>query len=160
MATQRKRAVSPIIAILLLIAIAVAAGIIVYTFVGSLAGNLTKSGGNQVTEQVSMDAYSFQKLAGPTVYLRDTGSTAITIVAVYFDGVPCSDGGACTSVTFSVNTLGQCGGTPTAPVCSSGETTTATLTVVPQAAGSSHAVKFVTSDGAEFVFNLVAGQVG
>lgn len=38
---QRRRGVSVIIATLLLIAIAVAAGIIVYVFVNGLAGNLT-----------------------------------------------------------------------------------------------------------------------
>ena len=46
-----RRAVSPIIATLLLIAIAVAAGVLVYVYVNSLSGNLTSSNGNQVTHQ-------------------------------------------------------------------------------------------------------------
>ncbi len=40
-----RKAVSPIIATLLLIAIAVAAGIIVYVYVNSLCGNVTGGGG-------------------------------------------------------------------------------------------------------------------
>ncbi len=54
-----RKAVSPIIATLLLIAIAVAAGIIVYVYVNSLAGGLTSGGGQQVSEQLSLDAYNY-----------------------------------------------------------------------------------------------------
>ena len=59
MKVTARRAVDPIIATLLLIAIAVAAGIIVYVYVNSLAGGLTQSGGQQVSKQLSMDSYAF-----------------------------------------------------------------------------------------------------
>jgi flagellin-like protein len=91
-----RRAVSPIIATLLLIAIAVAAGIVVYVYVNSLAGGLTGSGGQQVSQQLQMQAYNFApqtysagKIANGQVldvFLENTGSSSLSIANVYFDG--------------------------------------------------------------------------
>lgn len=94
---SRKRAVSPIIATLLLIAIAVAAGIIVYVYVNSLAGNLTGSGGNQVSQQVQLQAYNYipQTVTGVAagesgqvvdIFLKNVGSSSVSISNIYFDG--------------------------------------------------------------------------
>src|SRR5271168_3610744 len=98
---SRRRAVSPIIATLLLIAIAVAAAIIVYVFVNSLAGGLTQGGGQQTTERLQMQSYNFQ-LSPPApnsgtacgcagqilqLFLLNSGSSSTTISAVYYDGV-------------------------------------------------------------------------
>ena len=57
---RRRAAVSPIVATLLLIAISVALGVVVYVFTSGLAGSLTNAHVNQLTEQVSLDAYNFQ----------------------------------------------------------------------------------------------------
>jgi len=95
---SRRKAVSPIIASLLLIAIAVAAGIIVYVYVNSLAGGLTQGGGQQVASQIQMQAANFlpqNYASGPTktengqvldVFLENTGSSSVSIASVYFDG--------------------------------------------------------------------------
>jgi len=99
--TQR-RAVSPIIATLLLIAIAVAAGIIVYVYVNSLAGNLTGGGGNQETQQLQLQAYAFNIVkAGTTtgtgqvmsIDLQNVGSSALSISAIYVDGTALGEWG-------------------------------------------------------------------
>jgi flagellin-like protein len=74
---SRRRAVSPIIATLLLIAIAVAAGVLVYVYVNSLSGNLTSSNGQQVTQQMQLHSYSF---------LENVGGASVSISAIYFDG--------------------------------------------------------------------------
>jgi flagellin-like protein len=90
-----RKAVSPIIATLLLIAIAVAAGIVVYVFVNGLAGNLTSGGGQQTTERLQMQSFNFQ-LNPPNcacsggivqIFLLNTGPGATTNSAVYYDGV-------------------------------------------------------------------------
>ncbi|MDA4115534.1 MAG: hypothetical protein OK442_03130 [Thaumarchaeota archaeon] len=90
-----RRAVSPIIATLLLIAIAVAAGIIVYVYVNSLAGGLTSGGGSQVSQQLQLQAYTFSGISGTSatsngvvadVFLENTGSSSLTISSIYFDG--------------------------------------------------------------------------
>ena len=93
----RRRAVSPIIASLLLIAIAVAAGIIVYVYVNSLAGGLTSGGGNQETQQIQLQAYSFSFATGTgqvaDVFLENTGSSSVTFSAIYFDGTALTEFG-------------------------------------------------------------------
>ena len=92
---NHRRAISPIIATLLLIAISVAAGIIVYVYVNSLAGGLTSGGGTQVSSQLQLQAYSFTGISGTSatsngvvadVFLQNTGSSSLSIASVYFDG--------------------------------------------------------------------------
>jgi flagellin-like protein len=96
---SNRRAVSPIIASLLLIAIAVAAGIIVYVYVNSLAGNLTGSGGSQVSNLVQMQSYDFsgRGVAGNpqsiVISLKNSGGSSVTISSVYFDGTVLSQYG-------------------------------------------------------------------
>jgi flagellin-like protein len=102
---SRRRAVSPIIATLLLIAIAVAAGVLVYVYVNSLSGNLTSSNGNQVTHQLQLQAYTFN-YASPAAgqlldfFVQNVGGSSVTISAVYFDGNPMTEWGAGTYARY------------------------------------------------------------
>jgi len=50
-----RKAVSPVIATLLVIAIAVAAALLVYVWAMGLIGGLQTGGGEQVTEQITLD---------------------------------------------------------------------------------------------------------
>jgi len=96
---QRRQGVSVIIATLLLIAIAVAAGIVVYVFVNGLAGSLTSGGGQQTTERLQMQSYNFVINPGSgaivcgcsgwlvQLYLLNSGSGSTTISAVYYNGL-------------------------------------------------------------------------
>jgi len=128
----RRKAVSPIIASLLLIAIAVAAGIIVYVYVNGLAGNLTQGGGGQVTERLQLQSYTFAVSPANCLcsqYILDlnlinSGGGATTISAVYFDGSPmalttpavtgatlaslANDAFATPSSSYAVDTVGAC----------------------------------------------------
>ena len=177
----RRRAVSPIIATLLLIAIAVAAGIIVYVFTNSIAGNLTQSGGQQVSEQVSADAYTFI-LVAPTctgltaghvpciqVVLRNVGSSTVTITGIYVDGNLCQTGGAtCVAAPFFTDPgSGACttgtGALPAAGyVCPTGSyaTTSLDLNGAAMSAGTSHLIRVITADGGTFTFSALAGRSG
>jgi archaeal type IV pilus assembly protein PilA len=136
-----RKAVSPIIATLLLIAIAVAAGIIVYVYVNSLAGGLTQGGGQQVSDQVEMDAYNFQSLSSLTLTVRDVGSTTVTIPSVFFDGQLTTN--SCSTMTPS-------------------STCTLTITPIPSPAtsGTSHVIKLLTASGGTAVITVVAGRSG
>ena len=154
-----RKAVSPIIATLLLIAIAVAAGIIVYVYVNSLSGGLTGSGGSQVSEQLSMDSYSFITTTNPVLTLRDTGGSSVTITEVYFDGNVCTGTASATDVC----------GAPTiaSPTLSTTQTTSVSLTVTQPGhsatgftAGTTHTVKVITADGGTFTFAVTAGRSG
>jgi len=157
-----RKAVDPIIATLLLIAIAVAAGIIVYVYVNSLAGGLTQSGGQQVSDQISMDAYNYGTISsGPTITIRDTGSSSVTVASVFFDGAPV--------LTISATPTGTCTSKAAAPafgVCTTGQTltfiidSTAGVGSNTATSGTSHAIKIVTSTGGTSVFSVVAGRTG
>ncbi len=161
-----RKAVDPIIATLLLIAIAVAAGIIVYVYVNSLAGNLTGTSGQQVSEGLSMDTFNFNSLTAPTVAVRDTGGGSITLASVFVDGLPCQTGSqSCTAVAVSAAAAGLCtpgAGTTLPDTCTTGQYTTISLTVPASYAvsGTSHLVRVVTSDGGTFTFSVIAGRSG
>jgi flagellin-like protein len=156
----RRRAVSPIIATLLLIAIAVAAGIIVYVFVNSISGNLTAQGGQQVADQVSMDAYTYSTVTAPVLVLRNVGSTSITIAQIYFDGNLCQAAGVTCTGAPALTTAGGCSATTLPSVCSTGSYTQVTLATSSQTAGTSHIIRIVTSDGGTFTFTVIAGRSG
>ncbi len=70
------RGISTIIAALLLIAIAIAAGVLLYVFSIGLIGSLQGAGGQQVKDQVIMEAYKWSGTT-LTLNLRNTGSTTI-----------------------------------------------------------------------------------
>jgi archaeal type IV pilus assembly protein PilA len=151
MTTTARKAVSPIIATLLLIAIAVAAGIVVYVYVNSLAGGLTGSGGQQVADQISMDAYNWPASSSLTLTIRNTGSSTPTISSVFLDGL---------TATLTTQTPGSCasGTLATAPgatclVVIGGAATSAT-------SGTAHTVKVLTATGGTAVITVVAGKSG
>ena len=160
--TLARGAISPIIATLLLIAIAVAAGIIVYVFTTSIAGNLTQGGGQQVSEQVSMDAYSYPSAGtAPVLVLRDVGSATVTLSQIYFDGNLCQASGAtCTAAPTLTTGAGLCSATTLPSTCSTGQYTQTTLATTAQTAGTSHLVRLVTSDGGTFTFSVIVGRSG
>ncbi len=162
---RKRQGIDPIIATLLLVAIAVAAGIIVYVFVTGLAGSLTGSGGQQVTEQVSMDAYVYSPISGGVaVYVRNTGTATITLdsSAMFFDGLVATDSAAvfpgtkcsalATPYQMSVGTVCYFSFT-TSPPPASNNANAAT-------AGTSHSIKVVSKTGGTFVFNVIAGRSG
>jgi hypothetical protein len=150
MKVTARRAVDPIIATLLLIAIAVASGIIVYVYVNSLAGGLTSGGGAQVADQVSMDAYNYGTLTAPVITVRDVGSGTVSINNIFFDG-------QIATITGS--------GTPVG--CATGTSITATSTCqftlstpVGITSGTSHTVKILLTDGGTGVMTIIAGRSG
>ena len=91
---QRRKGVSVVIATLLMIAITVAAGIVVYVFVTGLVGSLSQSGGTQVTELLQLQSYNFQISPGTCacprqvieLFLLNSGAASTTISAMYYDG--------------------------------------------------------------------------
>ena len=101
-----KRAVSPVIATLLMIAIAVAASIIVYVWsIGLLGGLMGGGGGQQTAEQLIMEAYDGVTAAGAKVTVRNVGTKAITVAAGYVNGK--IDSGFTASTLIDVGTSKQ-----------------------------------------------------
>jgi flagellin-like protein len=134
-----RKAVSPVIAVLLMIAIAVAAAILVYVWSMGLIGTLQTGGGQQVREQVELDAYDWKTTAGTlNLYLRNVGSTDVSVAAVYVEGVQDWTGASVISI-HSLITLGVSTGT--------------SLT-----SGAAYTIKVVTVTGAVFSFACVYGR--
>src|SRR5208283_3502252 len=82
---KNSKAISPIFATLILIAIAVIAGVVVYMFVSGTLATMT-SGGVAGTEKVTVQAASYTATGGTgsntptvTVYLEQTGGPAATV---------------------------------------------------------------------------------
>jgi flagellin-like protein len=141
------RAVSQIIAALLLIAIAVAAAILLYVFSIGLLGSLGSGGGQQTKEQLILEAYHWD-FAGGTIQvtLRNVGPASINAeeTDVFVNGL-------------SAGTLGtEC---PTA--LDPGVSCTVTAIGVPTGftpvSGAAYPLKLVTPSGGVFSYSVIAG---
>ncbi|MEM0100847.1 MAG: archaellin/type IV pilin N-terminal domain-containing protein [Candidatus Methanomethyliaceae archaeon] len=84
---KNKKAISPIIATLLLIVITVAAAVVTYTFVMGFVGTGTATTG-AAQGQLSYDSFSVNgtSYSSITIYLRNIGGKAVVLNAVYVDG--------------------------------------------------------------------------
>ena len=133
-----KRAVSPVIATLLMIAVAVAASVIVYVWSAGLLGTLMGGGGAQVKEQVILEAYEWTATGSLKVYLRNVGATDVEIAAIYVGGTQKTQ-----ALTLSVKAA-----------------TDVSLTGLTATAGTAYVVKVVTKTGAVFSFSCIAGSSG
>jgi flagellin-like protein len=135
-----KKAVSPVIATLLMIAIAVASGTLVYVWSMGIVGTLQSSGGQQTKQQLMMEAY---KAVGTSweFNLRNPGSATLQIAAVYVNGTSCTPPSIpplapTNTLKLTVNVSGLSG-----------------LTM-----GVGYPVKIVTVDGAVFTFTVIYGR--
>lgn len=135
-----KKAVSPVIATLLMIAVAVAASVIVYVWSAGLLGTLMGGGGSQVKEQLIVEAYSWPSPGSTlTLYLRNTGSSAVNVEKVYVGGTA----GGVTATDIPVGT-----------------STSLTVNGVSGVAGTAYTVKIVTKTGGVFSFSCIYGSSG
>jgi flagellin-like protein len=142
---MNRRAVSPVIATLLMIAIAVASGTLVYVWSMGIVGTLQSSGGQQTKQQLMMEAYkATDTTAGSTwtFNLRNPGSATLTVAAVYVNGESCTI-------------------TPSTPPFTLGPSSAAPLVVTVASGlvqGVGYPVKIITVDGAVFTFTVIAGR--
>jgi flagellin-like protein len=83
-----KKGVSPIIATLLLIVIAVAAAVVTYSFVMGITG--TTTGTTIAQGQLTYDAYKVDKTGGNnyllTAYIRNSGGKSVILNSTYLAG--------------------------------------------------------------------------
>jgi FlaG/FlaF family flagellin (archaellin) len=140
------KAVSQVIAALLLIAISVAAAVLVYVFSIGLLGSLQSSGGQQAKQQVIMEAYSWPAGVGTKLVLtvRNVGPAAVQFADLFINGIDSTPTAWSTPTILPV-------GSPT------------TITVTPNAAltlsaGTSYVIKIVTVDGAVFSYSAIYGS--
>jgi len=80
-----RKAVSPVIATILLIVIAVATAIVVYTWAMAFVGGATTATGP--SGQMQLDAYKIWSSSNVTFYVRNTGGTTLNVTEIYIDGI-------------------------------------------------------------------------
>ena len=136
---MNRKAVSPVVSILLMVAVAVAAAILMYVWSMGLIGTLQTGGGSQTREAIELDEYKWTR-SGLTLYLRNLGSANVVVDAVYISG---------TLITQGMNR--------TLPV---GKAETVILANVPGAYvdGDVYTVKVVTKTGGVFTYAMVYGM--
>jgi len=133
---KARKGVSPIIATLLLIIIAVAAAVVTYSFVMGFIGGVGT--GQSGTAQFSIDTYNYDSTAKTfTIYIRNIGTKQVSLSSLYIDGVSKAATVYNISGTFAV-----------------GSVTTLTVNATDLGAGT-HIIKLVFSDGTPLEFNVL-----
>ena len=113
------KAISPVISVLLMIAVAVAASLVTYAWVmGYMNFTTTKVGKAITIQSVSLDG---------KIYVQNVGESAVTLSGSYVDGL-------------------AAGNLPGDPILSVGETGTITVAAA-NYAESTHTFKVTTDDG-------------
>ena len=142
-----KRGIALIISALMLITIAVVAGVSFYIYSTKLLGSLEGANGPETMDNLRIEAYNWQTLTSLMLNVRNTGTDVLTMSsAQWFVG-----GVMQTTVSLS--------GCPSS--LSPGALCVATITVsgMTATAGIVYVVKIVLRDGAIFGASVIAGQV-
>jgi FlaG/FlaF family flagellin (archaellin) len=143
------RGIATIIAALLLIAIAIAAGVLLYVFSMGLMGSLSGSGGQQVKDQVIMEAYNWVTSNTLIINFRNTGSTTVNLFAAdYYLGGAIQSAPAFSSCTSSNSATVVPGGACTA---------TLTVTAASYLAGVAYVLKVALADGGVMSYACIDG---
>jgi len=149
------RGISTIIAALLLIAIAIAAGVLLYVFSMGLMGSLQGSGGQQVKDQLIMEAYNWQTSTSLILQLRNTGATTINLVTADFYLA-----GQGPTISGSGGTIGTCttGSVNSAVIPGGACPYTVTVSGTSYTAGVAYVLKIALADGGVFSYSCVDGS--
>ena len=142
MKTLRRKAVSPVIATLLLILIAVAAAILVYIWITGYTSAVTRAGAPELEEKLKIEAISVNLTAKDiTIYIRDIGNVETTIDAIYI--IEAGTNEIIILVTTSIT-------------IKPGELKSVTISNVNLKEGVTYIVKVVTKSGVETSLSFVA----
>jgi len=143
--SMNKKAVSPVIAVLLLVVIAVAAAIITYIWLTGYIGTIQQqTTPGTMQEKIKIEAVSYSESDSPTltVYVRNVGDVNVEIAA----GYAYDRSGTAISTSYSI------GDSSLSP----GEATTVTITLSNTLSdGQTYVVKVVTKKGTEATHQFV-----
>ena len=80
---RKNKAISPVIATLLLILIAIAAAVLVYVWVTGFATGTTSKGAPELEEKFKVEATSYTSGTGLKIYIRNIGLVPVVIDTIY-----------------------------------------------------------------------------
>jgi len=149
-----RRAVSQIIAALLLVCITVSAAALFATYASGLMGKiLTPVTAQPYTEQFSVEYYAWNTTSSLIVHVRNTGSATVNLsTADYFlSGIKLT-----TAPTFSCVSPATSTAVGPTGACSLNWSVTAGS----YSSGIAYVLKIVLTDGSTFTFSLIAGNTG
>lgn len=148
---SNQRAVAEVIGALLMIALAVTGGVIVYVYSSGLVGSLSAGKVQQpYSEQISLDYYHWWPNGNLTLEVRNTGSTQVTLADFFIAG---------NQITPNA-TVNGCMQPPLNGVVSVNAPACLVKMTYPPAGlaanwGVSYDVRLVTKDGAIFDFTCI-----
>ena len=131
-----KKAISPVIATLLLILIAVAAAVLVYVWVTGYASSMSKTGAPELQEQIKIEAVSYES-GSLKVYIRNIGDIKTNVTHIYV--IDAETSSIVNSQTAIENGL----------VLNPGEVGSTTVDDVTLKSGKTYIIKAVTKNGIE-----------
>jgi flagellin-like protein len=134
---RSKKALSPIFAVLILIAIAVIAGIVVYMFTSGTIATMT-GGGTAGQEKVAVETVDATTVTTLQVWAKSTGGTLVTI-----DGAIIKDSGGATLAVIPLTT--------TVDLPAAGTLTAVPVANTVVAAGNVYTVTLTSEAGGSFV---------
>jgi len=121
------KALSPIFAVLILIAIAVIAGIIVYMFTSGYLGTMM-GGGSAGQEKVAIESVQVNNSTHITLWAKSTGGGNVTITEVILRDLHGNQIGDPATVSYTLPSIGTLTGvTATVTTLTSGDVYTAAL---------------------------------
>jgi hypothetical protein len=142
---MERKGVSTYISVLLLIVVVIAGGMMIYGYTMGWFGRL---GGEGEMGTLSFDEASADGSANTiTIYVRNVGSSSVTIDAVYIEGV------SLTGANVTVNTVAL---TTSATPITEGAVATVVLTKGGLDSGSTYEVRLVGVDNTQLVFSVKA----
>lgn len=155
---RTRKAVSPIIAVLLLVAITVAFAIIAYSFVEGVTGTTEQAAGQIHNEALGTAGYAwpppFTNGGTLTIYVINLGTQPTTIAEVFIDGQTNSTNGLhTTATTVQVGAIQKFTFNAASNSLTAGISPTPTL-------GTSHVIRFLSTDGYGSSIAVIAGHAG
>ena len=135
---KEQRGISTFIAVLLLMVLAVSAGVVLYAYTMGYLGNL---GGTQTPGAMSVDTATLDATTDTMMaYIRNMGTSSISIDNVYVAGVQIPSG----NITVSPDPIVE------------GSVSSVTVTLSPKTAGRTYEIKLIAKDNTMLVFNVKA----
>jgi hypothetical protein len=136
--SKEHRGISTFIAVLLLMVLAVSAGVVLYTYTMGYLGNL---GGTQTPGAMSVDTAKLNATTNVmTAYIRNVGTSSISIDTVYVAGEQIASG----SVSVNPDPIQE------------GSVANVTVTFSASTSGRTYEVRLIAKDNTMLVFNVKA----
>ncbi|MEM2246332.1 MAG: archaellin/type IV pilin N-terminal domain-containing protein [Thermofilum sp.] len=136
---MRRKGISPVIATLLLIVIAVAAAVLTYIWVTGYMGTLSpREVPEQLKERIKIDAVSYDTTTGTvSIYVSNIGEVDTSIISAY---------------VLTENFTAVCDGSITAVTIQKAKTSTVSLSDCTLTSGTTYIAKVSSSGGAEATY--------